>query len=185
MSWRKITFIVVALIILLGGSAALSMLFVSMKPEPPRRPEVEMKRLVKTETVKYHEITSSVSRQGRVTSGSEVTLVSEASGKIEKGAVSLRKGASFKIGQLIAEIYKDEVELALKARKSRFLTTITTLLPDMKVDFPDQYESFNQFFNAIDMDEELPELPVVENEKLKTTSVVFYYIIQYNRQIKT
>ncbi|MEN8118033.1 MAG: HlyD family efflux transporter periplasmic adaptor subunit [Bacteroidota bacterium] len=167
MSWRKITFIVVALIVLLGGSAALSQLFVSMKPEPPRRPQMEMKRFVKAETVKYSEITSSLSREGRAVSGSEVTLVSEASGKIEKGAVALRKGTSFKKGQLLAEIYKDEIELALKARKSRFLTTMTSLLPDIKVDFPEQLETYTLFFNSIDIDELLPELPEVKDEKLR------------------
>ena len=167
MSWRKITFIVVALVVLLGGSAALSELFISMKPEPPRMPDMEMKRFVKAEAVKYSEITSSVAREGRVVSSSEITLVAEASGKIEKGSVSLRKGTSFKKGQLIAEIYKDEVELALKARKSRFLTTIITLLPDIKVDFPSQLDAYEMFFRAIDMDEELPEMPAIKDEKLK------------------
>lgn len=167
MSWRKITFIAVALIILLGGSAALSMMFVSMKPDPKRRPDVELKRFVKAETVNYTEITSPLSREGRVVSSNEVTLIAEASGKIEKGAVSLRKGTSFKKGQLIATIYKDEVELALKARKSRFLTTITTILPDIKVDFTEQLDAYEMFFRAINMDEPLPELPVIKNEKLK------------------
>lgn len=167
MSWRKITFIAVALIVLLGGSAALSQLFVSMKPEPPRMPDMELKRFVKAETVKYSEIISSVAREGRVVSSSEITLVAEASGKIEKGVVALRKGTSFKKGQLIAEIYKDEVELALKARKSRFLTTVITLLPDIKVDFPDQLDAYEMFFRAINMDEELPELPAIRDEKLK------------------
>jgi multidrug efflux pump subunit AcrA (membrane-fusion protein) len=167
MSWRKVTFIVVALVVLLGGSAALSELFISMKPEPPRMPDMELKRSVQAETVKYSEIISSVAREGRVVSSSEITLVAEASGKIEKGSVSLRKGTSFKKGQLIAEIYKDEVELALKARKSRFLTTIITLLPDIKVDFPSQLNAYEMFFRAIDMDEELPEMPAIKDEKLK------------------
>ena len=138
MSWRKITFIVVALFILLGGSAALSLLFISLKPEPPRRPDKGLKRFVKAETVFYTEITSPLSAKGRVVSSNALTLVSEASGKIEEGTVALRKGTSFKKGQLLAVIYKDEVELALKARKSRFLTTITSMLPDIKVDYPNQ-----------------------------------------------
>lgn len=167
MSWRKITFVVVALIVLLGGSAALSMLFVSMKPEPPSRPETEMKRFVKADTVSYSDIISPLLREGRVVSSSEVMLVSEASGKIEQGDVALRKGTSFKKGQLLATIYKDEAELALKARKSGFLTAITTLLPDIKIDFPEHYEAFIQFFNQIDIDNELPELPDVNSETLK------------------
>ena len=167
MSWRKITFVVVALIILLGGSAALSKLFVSMKPEPPRMPEVELKRYVKTETVTYTEVVSPLISKGRVVSSSEVTLVSEAGGKIESGDVALRKGTSFKKGQLLATIYKDELELAIKARKSSFLTTITTLLPDVKVDYPTQLEAFSQFFSSISMNEKLPELPEIKDEQFK------------------
>ncbi len=167
MSWRKVTFIIVALIILLGGSAALSLMFVSMKPEPPRMPDIELKRFVKAETVNYSEIVSPLISKGRVVSSNEVTLVSEAAGKIESGEVALRKGTSFKKGQLLATIYKDEAELAIKARKSSFLTTITTLLPDIKVDYPDQLEAFSQFFSSISMNEKLPELPEIKNEKFK------------------
>ncbi len=167
MSWRKIIFIVVALIILLGGSAALSMLFVSMKPEPPRKPDTEILRLVKADTVRYSDIVSPLAREGRVVSGNEVMLVSEAAGKIESGNVSLREGASFRKGDLLGVIYKDEMELALKARKSKFLTAITTILPDIKVDYADKYDTFYQFFSDIDIEEPLPELPDVDNEQLK------------------
>jgi multidrug efflux pump subunit AcrA (membrane-fusion protein) len=167
MSWRKITFVVVALIVLLGGAAALSQLFISMKPEPPRRPEMELKRSVKAEEIQYADIYSPLTLEGRVVSGSEVMLVSEAAGKIEQGNVALRPGNSFKKGQLLAEIYKDEVELALKARKSRFLTTMTSLLPDLKIDFPQHLDAYEMFFRAIDMEEDLPEMPVVRDEKLK------------------
>lgn len=167
MSWKKITFVVVILVVLLGGSAALSRLFVSMKPEPPRRPESRIKRFVKAETVRYSDIVSPLISEGRVVSRSEVMLVSEASGKIEQGEVVLRRGTSFRKGELLATIYKDEAELALKARKSRFLTTLTLLLPDLKVDFPDDYEVFRRFFNETGMDTPLPQLPVVKSEKLK------------------
>jgi hypothetical protein len=167
MNRRKITFVVVALVLLLGGSAALSWLFVSMKPEPPRRPDSDLKRFVKTSIVEYTDLESPVSALGRVVSGNEVSLVSEAAGKIEKGEVPLKKGTSFKKGQLLLVIYKDEVELALKARKSSFLNTFTNLLPDLRIDFPDHYNRFLAFFNAVDFDKGLPELPTVDNEKLK------------------
>ena len=167
MSWRKITFIIVALIVLLGGSAALSELFVSMKPEQKKKPEMEMKRFVKTKTVAYSDIISPLSKEGRAVSGSEVTLVAEVAGKIEPGNVRLRKGQSFKEGQLLAIIYKDEVELALQAKKSQFLTTMTTLLPDLKIDFPDFYTIYETFFYAIDLEKEIPPMPLIENDKLK------------------
>lgn len=167
MSWRKITFVVVALIVLLGGSAALSELFVSMKPEVPAKPDVTKKRFVKVEVVKYSDVLSALTLPGRAVAGSEVSLVAEAAGKIEPGAVRLRKGTQFKKGQLLAVIYKDEVELALKASKSQFLTTMITLLPDLKVDYPAELSTFETFMRGIKMDKDLPELPEVTNEKLK------------------
>lgn len=167
MSWRKITFIVVALIVLLGGSAALSELFVSMKPEPLTKPAQDLKRFVKAEAVQYTDVISPLTREGRAVSGSEVVLVAEAAGKIEPGTVRLRKGTKFKQGQLLAEIYKDEVELALKARKSSFLTTMISLLPDLKVDFPEALETYESFFRQIDLNKNLPDFPEVSNEKLK------------------
>jgi multidrug efflux pump subunit AcrA (membrane-fusion protein) len=187
MNWRKITFVVVALIVLLGGSAALSMMFVSMKPEPPRIPDNRMKRFVKAETVAYTDIVSPLSREGRMVSSNEVMLVAEASGKILAGQVSLRKGTSFRKGQLIASIYSDEVELAIKARKSHYLTILSNLLPDIKIDYPDKYESFLRFFNSIEMDKKLPELPEIKDEKIKiflsSRSVISeYYGIQQDEK---
>jgi len=187
MNWRKITFVVVALIILLGGSAALSMMFVSMKPEPPRIPDNRMKRFVKAETVAYTDIVSPLSREGRMVSSNELMLVAEASGKIHAGQVSLRKGTSFRKGHLIASIYSDEVELAIKARKSHYLTTLSNMLPDIKIDYPDRYESFLKFFNSIEMDKKLPELPEIKDEKIKiflsSRSVISeYYGIQQDEK---
>ncbi len=167
MSWRKITFIIVALIVLLGGSAALSWLFVSMKPEPPRKPATEAKRFVKALPVTYSEIVSPLKREGRVVSGNDVLLVSEAPGKIEPGEVALKKGTSFKKGQLLAVIYKDEAELALKARKSQFLNSFTNILPDLRIDFPDEYKTYLDYFNKVELGKDLPQLPQIQNEKLK------------------
>ncbi|MGQ7870492.1 efflux RND transporter periplasmic adaptor subunit [Sunxiuqinia sp. sy24] len=167
MNWRKITFVVIALIVLLGGSAALSRLFISMKPEPKQGPPVEVKRYVSAEQVVYQDVLSGVTAQGRVISGNDVLLVAEAAGKIEAGSVSLKKGTSFKKGQHLASIYKDEMELALKSKKSVFLKSLTNILPDLKIDFPDSYQAFLDFFNQIDLNVQFPELPKYDNEKLK------------------
>ena len=190
MNWRKITFVIVALIVLLGGAAALSWLFVSMKPEPPRRPDSDAKRFVKAEAVVYSEIASPLVREGRVVSGNDVLLVAEAAGKIEQGDVPLKKGTSFKKGQLLATIYKDEAELALKAKKSSFLNTLTNILPDLKIDFPDDYQTYFDFFSNVKLDENLPDLPDPQDGKLKiflsSRSVLneYYGILQDEKNLE-
>ncbi len=187
---RKTSFIIVALIVLLGGSAALSYLFISLKPEAPKKPAVDMKRFVKTEIVDYSTIVSPLSAKGRVISSHEVALIAEASGKIEKGNISLKKGTSFKKGELLGVIYKDEVELALKARKSEFLNTIANLLPDIKVDFPQYLNAFVKFFNDIDINNDFPDLPNYNDEKFKVFLASrnllsdYYGILQDEKKLK-
>jgi len=187
---RKKVFIVVALIVLLGGSTGLSYLFISLKPESPKQPPMDMKRYVKTEKVKYSTIVSPLIAEGRIVSSQEVSLIAEAAGKIEEGSILLKKGASFHKGQLLAVIYKDEVELALKARKSQFLNTIANLLPDIKVDFPDYLTDFTVFFNEIDINRDLPELPSFKNEQFKVFLASrnllsdYYGILQDEKKLK-
>lgn len=167
MSWRKLTFIVVALILLLGGSALLAKLFINMKPEPPRNPGDNSKRYVKAEKVYYHEIISPLKREGRVVASHDVLLVAEASGRIELGEVPIKKGRAFRKGQVLATIYKDEAELALKARKSNFLNLLSQILPDLRIDFPDEYDAYYSYFQQVNFDAPLPKLPEPQNDKLK------------------
>lgn len=167
MSRRKIIFIVVALIVLFGGAIALSALFTSMKPEAVKKTTEKITRSVKAEKVEYSEVISPLTRSGRVASSKKVMLVAESSGKIEKGNVNLKAGQAFQKGQLLGTIYKDEAELSLKASKSSFLNTLSNIMPDMKVDFPKQFEAYYAFFNSIDLNKDLPDLPEVKDGKLK------------------
>ncbi|WP_372776266.1 efflux RND transporter periplasmic adaptor subunit [Mangrovibacterium sp.] len=167
MSWRKITFIIVALIILLGGAAGLSWMFGRMKPEPPRRDGDGAKRFVKTEAVVYTDIVSPLEREGRVVASHDVLLVAEAAGKIEMGEMPIKKGTSFRKGQVLASIYKDEAELALKARKSNFLNLLSNILPDLKIDYPEEYETYYNYFSSVSFEGALPELPEPKGDKLK------------------
>ncbi|GET20951.1 hypothetical protein JCM18694_11970 [Prolixibacter denitrificans] len=143
---------------------------VGMKPEPPRKAEEVVKRFVKAKPVAYHTVTASVKAPGRVLATKEVMLVAEASGRIEPGEVALKKGARFRKGQKLLNIYKDEAEMALRSRKSQFLNSLANMLPDIKIDYPDFYDQFQQFFSSVRLDRDLPNLPTVaigNNEQLK------------------
>jgi len=166
MKRRQITILVITLSIVIMGY--LTMLFlVSQKSYPKRRTPVIPDRYVKAEKVTYESIVSPVFATGRMSSSQVIDIVSEASGKIENGNVLFKRGQSFKKGDVLVKIYDDEAQLALKARKSRFLNSIALLLPDVKVDFPSSYEVFKTFFIDIKMDEDLPDLPKIKNDKMK------------------
>lgn len=159
--------IVASFAFILVGSFMLMQFLIAQKKDIPRRPPDVGERWVTAEPVVYKTIKTKVIAQGRVVSTEEVEVVSEASGKIESGAVPLKKGQSFAAGDTLLTVYKDETELALKAAKSQFLNRIANLLPDIKIDFPENYDEFFSFFNSINLDEDFPPLPEIKSEKMK------------------
>jgi HlyD family secretion protein len=159
--------IVAAFIFIVGMAYGLMKFLVAQKPEPFRRHAVVAKRFVKAEEIKYKTIISSVNAPGRVSSISEIDVIAEASGKILVSNIPLKKGASFSKGDLLFTVYPDEAILSLKSKKSTYLNTLANLLPDIKIDYPENENSFRKFFNEIDVNKSLPEFPNIDNEKLE------------------
>ncbi len=139
----------------------------SMKPKTEEIKKEIPKRYVKAEEIKYDKISSNIKANGRVTSQNYVDLSSEVQGKILRGNVPIKKGQSFRNGQLLIKIYNKEASLALQARKSRFLNSIANLLPDFKIDFKDSYSDWMKFFESTDITKNIPELPKIKSSKEK------------------
>lgn len=166
MKYRKLlTFVVIILI--LAGAIALMWAFTMMKPEQTFATESKMLRLVATQLVSYDQINTSIEVPGRLVASQTVEVISEASGKILPGNIALKKGQGFKKGDLICKIYDEEAVLSLKASKSRLLNSMANALPDIKFDYPDQYENVLGFFETIEIEKPLPDLPDIEDKSLK------------------
>jgi multidrug efflux pump subunit AcrA (membrane-fusion protein) len=59
----------------------------------------------------------------------------------------------------------DEFTFQLRAQKSNFLKSIASILPDLKIDFPDSYPQWMSFFESIDINKPLPEIPKTSSSK--------------------
>ncbi len=159
--------IVVSVIFILGLAYGLMKFLEAQKEAPPVRRSVESRRFVKFEPIRYTNIESEVSETGRLASVAEVDIIAEASGSITSGKVALKKGASFSKGDVLFVVYPDEAILSLKARKSQYQNTLATILPDMKIDFPEMVDGFRAFFNSISVNRPLPPLPEISDDQLK------------------
>ncbi len=163
---RKIIIVasVLAIIIL---AMVLNSVFSSLNPEQQMNVMPKAKKHVRTASVKYSEIESQVSASGRIVSQSFVDVSSEVQGKILPGHIALKKGQAFNKGDLLLQIYSKEFELALQSKKSRFLTSIANILPDFKIDYPENYSAWSKFFDEIKIDRKMPALPSLKSKQEK------------------
>jgi multidrug efflux pump subunit AcrA (membrane-fusion protein) len=167
MNKQKLIVLGIFVLILLGGYLLMRQ-FASMKTLPPERPKVVSSNFVKVNQVAYRELDTEVVAYGRITSAQPLSLIAEVGGRLFRGSVLLKPGVNFRQGQLLYRINDAEVRLNLQSRKSEFLNLIASALPDFKIDFTDDYPAWQAYFESIEIDQPLPELPEVSSSKVKT-----------------
>lgn len=161
---RKIIPIVISLVVVLGAFF-LSSSMIRNKPEPKRNMAKEEVLFVKTAEAMSSEIHPQAYYRGRVSSLANINLSAEVSGKILAGDVPLKEGQSFKKGDLLVSIYKEDMQAALQSLRSSYLQLVSSALPDLKIDYTEEYAKWTTFFNSININSTMPALPEINSEK--------------------
>jgi len=184
---KKILYGIASLVIIflaIGFSAYL----IEAKPAPQKDNNKENIMYVKTRKGEITELNSDMVYRGRITAFDKISLASEVTGRIMQGDVRFKTGESFNKNDIIIKIYSEDVEAALKSGKSSFLQTVSRILPDLKVDYKEQYDKWVTFFIAIDLEKRLPELPEINSDKervfLASNNVLTSYYNLKQQQIK-
>jgi membrane fusion protein (multidrug efflux system) len=161
---RKIIVVVSIIAIFLISFMAMEY-FAGQKEAPEIEIPKDIARKVKSQTIKYEPVSYKITSTGRLGSQSYVDIIAEAQGEILSGKVPLKKGQRFKKGDLLIRIYDEITDYNLKAAKSRFQNSIANILPDFKIDFPEDYDKIKDFFDKVKINEHMPELPVINSDQ--------------------
>lgn len=167
MKLRQIIIVVVGIGII-GVSVVLSNWLATMKEEPEVREVAEVKRFVLTERVSYKEIPTEIIAHGRVRSAHSLDAIAEVSGVMTRGAVPLKEGQQFRKGTLLYKIEDTEAQLNLQSMKSNFLRDLAAILPDLKIDFNDNFSAWEAYFQQLSLEKPIPPLPEHVSTKEKT-----------------
>ena len=143
---------------------------------------VQFKR-VTASYISNDSIPSTIKGYGRVVSTSTISVSAEVQGKITS-AITLKKGIHFKKGQTLFTLNSSDAKLALKARKSGFLALLTSILPDIKVDFPERFNTWNKFYKEMKVNEPISRFPNFTSLKEKNFIISRKILTEYY-QIKS
>ena len=152
--------------ILLAGFLVM-VLLINLKSEAPKRFPIIQPKTVQAEVVELKDINSEIVGLGRLASSQPVILYSEVTGILQSGSISFLPAAVFKKGDLLFKVDDRQTKLELNSLKSDFMNALASVLPEIKVDFPDEYQKYQRYFDNCDFDSRLIELPVTSNQKIK------------------
>lgn len=164
---RQVTIVVIAVGIL-ASAVGIYYLLKSMKEEPEVKKPPVVKKYVNTMPVAYEEVQTHILAYGRVQTAQSLDLLSEVSGRMFQGGIRLKEGESFKKGTLLFYVDDKEASLTLKSQKSNFLRDIAAILPDIRIDYNENFSAWDKYFSSIDIENDLPEIPKTKSDKEKT-----------------
>ena len=137
--------------------------------------EVKSVLVTKVNNIK---IKNQISSTGRVVSLNNITISSEVQGRLV-GSNTFKKGTEVKKGKVIFSVKDTDLKLLLEAKKSRFMSLISSTLADIKLDFNSEYIKWNKFFNATDLKSNLPEFPQMGTTKEKNYIISRSILAEY------
>lgn len=176
-AWVSIA-VIVLITIALTGFAFPDQQSKGIESEPDEAsPEVNVTRY------QPGDIIAEIGVTGRIRQIDKIDLFSEVQGRLLSSTKPFRTGFRFSKGDTLVNIDDTEAKLNLNAQRSRFLTTITSTLSSIKLDFPDAYDDWRRYAEQFDPETTMPELPPSDNLQLKfflTSREIFnqYYSIR-------
>ena len=154
------------LVLLVGGFIIMKILF-SFKAEKPKRNSQITPRIVATSVVSLGEVPAKLTTYGTLASSQPVKLISEVSGTLQAGDIAFQPAQSFKRGDLLLKVDNRQINLELNSTKSDLLTALSSLMPEIKVSSPKIFQVWQQYFDSINFDEPIGELPTTQDQRLK------------------
>jgi multidrug efflux pump subunit AcrA (membrane-fusion protein) len=127
-------------------------------------------RIVKTvfvEEVKNHEIPVVISANGNLVAKNKINLYSEVQGVLKPVTKDFKPGNTYRKGEVILKINSEEHYANLQAQKSNLFNTITSIMPDIRLDYPEEYEKWQKYLGNFDFNKTTPPLPETHSEKEK------------------
>lgn len=144
--------LVLGILIMNGLISLKEELAVSDRPTPVR--------VVRVRPVKIEHQVPLTPIEGRVEAKNRADILAEVTGVLLLGGKEFREGNSFKEGEVMMRLDNRVAQLELTAQRSQFLQLLSGQLADLRSDFPDRWEEWKAFADAIDVGKTLPDLPL-------------------------
>lgn len=165
MNTRKIIIIVIAALLLIGSLILAKYLIDSKNKQKPVAPKVV--KTVFSETVTNTTIPIVITANGNLVAKNRIELFSEVQGVLMATNKNFKPGTSYNKGEILIKINADEFYANLQAQKSNFFNAITAIMPDIRMDFPLEYEKWQLYVDKFSMNGTVQKLPEFASDKEK------------------
>jgi len=120
-----------------------------------------------TEEVQNSNSSIKITTSGQLVAKNRLNLFSEVQGIFEPGGKEFKPGVFYKKGELLMKINSDEHFAMLQAQKSTLYNQIISIMPDLRLDYPESFPQWDNYVREFDLNESVKPLPDPVNEREK------------------
>lgn len=135
-----------------------------------QKPKPKFKKQIKTvfvENIENKEIPIILSANGNLNAKNKIEIYSEVSGVLKVSKKLFKAGTNYSRGEALLNINSDEFLAGLQAQKSSLYNLVTAILPDLRLDYPNEFNKWEGFLKGFDMNKSTPKLPEFSSDKEK------------------
>ncbi|ADV48201.1 efflux transporter, RND family, MFP subunit [Cellulophaga algicola DSM 14237] len=162
---RKIVLSIIG-IVLIALSVFAAITLINNKNEKKPKPEKVIKTVFASKVINGT-IPIVISAHGNVVAKRRVELYAEVQGVFKKGSKLFKTGESYNRGEAIIRIDAAEYSATVQSAKSNLYNLLTSIMPDLRLDYPEIYSKWQAYLSAFDMNKTIAVLPEMTTDKEK------------------
>lgn len=162
---RRLVSIILGILLLIGAVFVAKYLIDNKK-----KPKPKFNKIVKTvfvEEVENKDIPIVITTSGNLTAKRKIELFAEVQGVLRPSSKEFKAGTNYSKGENIIRINSDEFYANLQSQKSNFYNSLAAIMPDIRLDYPNEFQKWQAYLNSFDINKSTPKLPETTSEKEK------------------
>jgi len=162
---RQIIISFIGILIIGGGYFLKEKLAATERPQREKPKQAISK--VFTQVVNNEDTPITVKASGNLAAKERIELFSEVQGIFEFSDGAFKPGVSYKRGNVLIRLNSAEERASLLSQKSSLQNLLAGILPDLKFDYPEAFDSWQAYINDFEVNEKLRPLPEANSEREK------------------
>ncbi len=163
MKKRQIVILIGIAILVLGffGMRYLS----SLKENSARKTPPPAMRSVEFIVAENDTLQAKIPVTGKLQAKDRIEIYAEVTGNLLSNSSNFKVGNAFGQGQVLLSIDNSELSLSIQSAKSNFLSVLTRVLPDLKLDYPNAFEAWKNYTESFSVNKPLQTLPEINGKE--------------------
>jgi multidrug efflux pump subunit AcrA (membrane-fusion protein) len=154
---RKLILVIIGILFL--GAASYGAYYLINKPKEDNTNKTTLYKPIAVDSIVNADIPITVKTNGVAEAIKKFELFSEVEGVFEYSSKDFRTGQSYKKGQLLLKINGEEFQANVISAKSEFFNLLVSIMPDIKIDYPNEFQTWQSYLENFDVQKSLNSLP--------------------------